>query len=300
MWRLWPNVPVADGGQLLLFRAKASTAAATAIKCVSSMARQPSTVLLVAALTVIVPVVGQNSVWGRVLQSVVVILTAVLALIPLRARRTIEHFGDRWSLVLGYLEVGEARDVITGNLDDLLAEAVRVGYTEVSVVGYSMGSVIALDTLFPPAPTDRTIPAQIDSLVTIGCPYDSICGLHPKYFAKRSYRAGVPKRWVNVFNPVDVLSSNFRRDSAIYDLSGHHAAPANQRITEGHDAPKPENLIWNPLGQDKGPTLGQVITWLGLRSHAMYWNSTFQGDHGCVGDIIDVLVGTGAGLRLPR
>ena len=256
--------------------------------------------LLVAAVTVILSVVWQNFAWGRVLQSVVVILTAVLTFIPISVRRAIEHFGDRWSLILGYVAVGETRDVITGNLDDLLAEAMRVGYTEVSIVGYSMGSVIALDTLFPPAPTDRTIPAQIDSLVTIGCPYDSICGLNPKYFAKRSHREGVPKRWVNVFNPVDVLSSNFRRDSAIYDPSGHHAALADHGITEGHDVSKPKNMIWNPLGQNKGPKLSQVITWLGLRSHAMYWNSTFQGDHGCVGDIIDVLVGTAARPRLPR
>jgi hypothetical protein len=249
--------------------------------------------LLTAALTVIIPV-AEKFLWGRVLQSVVVILTAVLAVIPISARRAIERFGDRWSLILGYLEVGEARDVITGNLDDLLGEAVRVGYTKVSLVGYSMGSVIALDTLFPPAPTNRTIPAQIESLVTIGCPYDSICGLYPTYFAKRSYQPGVPKRWVNVFNPVDVLSSNFRDDSAIYALDGRHAAPAKLCIAEGRDAPKPENLIWNPLGQNKGPTVGQVITWLGLRSHAMYWNSTFQGDHGCVGDIVDVFIETGA------
>jgi uncharacterized membrane protein len=256
--------------------------------------------LVLAALTVIVSAVGPTLVWGRVLQSVVVILTALLAVIPISARRAIERFGDRWSLILRYVAVGEARDVITGNLDDLLGEAVRVGYTDVSVVGYSMGSVVALDTLFPPAPTDRTIPAQVDSLITIGCPYDSICGLYPGYFAKRSYRAGVPKRWVNVFNPVDVLSSNFRCDSAIYAPGGLDPALATQCIAEGRDAPKPDNLIWNPLGQDRGPTLGQVITWLGLRSHAMYWNSTFQGDHGCVGDIIDVLVGTGAIPRPPR
>jgi hypothetical protein len=170
---------------------------------------------------------------------------------------------------------------------DLVGDIHPAGYKHISIVGYSIGSVVALDTLFPPTTTQRTVPAHIDALVTIGCPHDAICCFYRDYFARRSARDDVPKVWVNVFNPVDALSSNFRPDSAIYCDGRPAEADESMNIAVTH---KPENRVWNPLGRDKGPTRTQVITWMGLRSHSMYWNRTFDGDHGCIADILDVLL----------
>ena len=263
--------------------------------------------LLVAVLTLIPPLLGQNSEWGRVLQGVVVGLTAALAVIPVNIRRATENLGDRWSLILDYLGGGDHREVIIGKFDELLKRASEAGYKSIIIVGYSIGSVVALDTLFPPTPTPQTVPAQIDALVTIGCPHDTICCFYPQYFTRRSARPDVPGIWVNVFNPVDSLSSNFRPDTAIYHdavaaavphchLSttrapepGNRAAAALPTMSIAGHIPD-DNRVWNPLGRNKGPTLIQVITWMGLRSHSMYWNRTFDDDHGCIGDIIDVLL----------
>ena len=86
-----------------------------------------------------------------------------------------------------YIRLGDRQDAVVGRLTRVLEEvAERGGYRRIHLLGYSFGSVVAIDALFPPErrPTPRF--SRIDTLVTIGCPFDLLRSPWPDYFNKRA------------------------------------------------------------------------------------------------------------------
>jgi pimeloyl-ACP methyl ester carboxylesterase len=85
---------------------------------------------------------------------------------------------------------------------------------EIHLLGYSMGAMVALDSLLPSAnaPAIGEHRRSVSSLTTVGCPVDVIRLYYPDYFSGR--RAVQPNiSWRNLFLPNDVLGSNLLDNS---------------------------------------------------------------------------------------
>jgi hypothetical protein len=134
---------------------------------------------------------------------------AALALLPQSWRMTLERGTVFLLATLGYVAAGQQKSVVVGRLAsflDLLAQQDR--YQRIHVVGYSLGALIAIDSIYPTIPPISRF-KQVDTLVTIGCPVDITRTYWPAYFNGRHRLPGVPRRWMNAFIPADILGSNF-------------------------------------------------------------------------------------------
>lgn len=136
--------------------------------------------------------------------------------------------------VVDYLDHGEDNgSELRGHLAALLeylAESEERPAT-IDVVGYSFGSIVAIDALFPCVQEPPPRLSTIDRLITIACPYDFVRSYWPDYFTRRFSRAGAPPDWVNFYAPSDVLASNFRDDAAV-DSAVRHV-----EVREGYPPP---------------------------------------------------------------
>lgn len=90
----------------------------------------------------------------------------------------------------------------------------------IHLVGFSFGSLVLLDALFPQRSRDgetlvdpnlRDLASMVTSLTTIGCPADFARLYWPRWFEDRwPYPSNL--EWINVLNASDVFGSNFRDD----------------------------------------------------------------------------------------
>jgi hypothetical protein len=271
-----------------------------------------------AALAVVIDWLAPKKLLPGWISTVAIFLAGAVALLPLSLRNRLETTSARWVGLLQYLAQGIGRGPATGQLLSLLDELKRCcGYEHVDVLGVSLGSLVALDVLFPTGEAKSTVrPGLVETLVTVGCPHDTVRALHPNYFERRGAQEKVPAVWLNILNPLDVLSSNFRNDPLCFDLARKATAPADswwrrwrqQRKQQRNlrrngpvsRTPAPptvniagrmpdKNLVWSPTGAWKGPTIWEALTFAGLRAHAMYWESRYRGDVGCLGELGDLI-----------
>lgn len=188
------------------------------------------------------------------------------------------EFAVSYVSIIRYLLVGERRAVACGRLASLLehiTERPDADYNRIHIVSFGFGSIIAIDALHPQAGPLGQRFSLVDTLVTIGCPFDIIRSFFPSYFQARYGTPTTPSRWLNVYTPIDVLGSNFREDSLTKE--------ANQGVEHKDGGLAcPINL---PYDEDVKPS---TLTWLwmtGLRSHSMYWGSE-EGEASCFGPIV--------------
>lgn len=187
-----------------------------------------------------------------------------------------------------YLGMGDRRAEVTGLVDEhveKLLEAGR-GYERVALMGYSFGSIVALDVLFPADDIRARRLDRVDTLVTLGAPVAFILTYWPGYFAQRSRRHAALKTWVNVFSPLDVLATQF---------DPPQPSPGEPALQRSHGNP---DTLWR--GPDvehafrEGAAEGRLtwfgaLTFLGLRAHSMYWAPEDGHERNClhlvVGDV---------------
>jgi hypothetical protein len=209
-------------------------------------------------------------------QLVIILLAIVEVFIPdLKAQ--ISRAAVDYMSVIDYLSLGERRQVIAGQLADLVEHIAEKGsYRYIHMIAFSFGSVVAMDNLFPFGENPGERFRLVHSLVTIGCPFDLIRQFWPSYFGKREAWPGTPDRWLNVYSPVDILSSNFRNDRK------QERAEITVSIKDnGAEPPIPENLVYTH-GID--PSQLSPLSWvtlLGLRAHTMYWEAQEDSDVNC-------------------
>jgi hypothetical protein len=230
-----------------------------------------------------------------------------------------------------YLRSGTNATRLRGDLNGLL-DAVREGrdgvaYRRVDLAAYSMGSIVAFNTLFPfgnPEPPGSPI-ETVDTFLTIGCPFDTIRLIRTGYFKNRRTTAGVPRGWVNVYAPNDILGSNFRDDNdqkaasttvmaaacagastaraAIPAAATPGAAPADA-ATEvattavSTDFPVPDNLPYFAGGVPQGKGVMDAL-FGGLQAHVTYWDLNQEGESTCFDQIVPVLYGSDGTLGTP-
>jgi len=194
-----------------------------------------------------------------------VIVGAVLGTLLPGVREQSSKAAEQYLRMMRYLWVAAPRNGLRGEVLTLLERASeRLDEVDrIHIVGFSFGSLVAIDTVFPAsrAPTARM--ARVKSLATIGCPFDLVRMLQPRYFEDRFAAADADRPWINIYDPIDVLGSNFRNDSE------HGPATEGVKITSPVDTKRPgANIPWNP-GQRLTLVSGLMLA--SLQAHGQYW-----------------------------
>jgi hypothetical protein len=227
---------------------------------------------------------------GRVAQLLSLVAAFVWLVLPPKAKikeaianTATDYLGAQW-----YLSQSIGAPRISGGFVGTIGKLVDLGeHGRIDVVSYSLGSVIAINQLFP---ADGQLPPQhalrsVKSLVTVGSPYDVIRLLLPNYFKGRQPVQGVPERWLNIYTPDDILGSNFRNDGD----EKHQEETVMKQMAGGPAAevafPTPVNVAYLPGGVPGG---GGPFG--GLRVHGAYWGEE-PGDQTCWGHIVPVIYG---------
>jgi hypothetical protein len=182
--------------------------------------------------------------------------------------------------VILYLKLpGASRGEIIRRLTDLLETvSERPDVNEIHIWAYSFGTVIALDSLYPISAWPPYRYRDVRQLVTIGCPFDIIRQMWPRYFMNRHAQDKRP-HWINVYDPSDVLGSNFRQDQKVG--AAEHGI---QFVSDGNATPN----VGLPYNEGMEPRLSDLLLLHGLSAHDSYWVADSPSEN-CFGSIITAL-----------
>lgn len=223
-------------------------------------------------------------------------LTALVVTVsPKKSRDALDRAMSHLVAAVRYLSEGEGRDSETGRFYELVEHLAELGFTSIDVVGYSFGSVVALDALYPSGthgvPTGTR--QVVKRLVTIGCPAVTIATFWPHYWAGRTPWGD---DWVNVYSPLDVLSSRLRSGGA----GAPPLAPVPGDGTRSPRVPKKEIEFNHANAATSDLTAFEKLTLQGLQAHARYWETPYDHDRGAIADIAFLWAGEEwAGAPLP-
>jgi hypothetical protein len=168
-------------------------------------------------------------------------------------------------------------------LDDLLEKHPE---RSIRIVGYSLGSLVAIDYLFPPAslhvPYDARLKA-VTSLVTVGCPLDFVRLYRPEYVEKRDERVA-SLAWTNIFIPADLFGSNFLDDADV-ETDVEEEGKGTLAGGLGPSQKRPVSVRYT----DRKLTFLNAWTRTGFRAHSQYWRTdTEEGCSALVASAINV------------
>ena len=223
-------------------------------------------VVLVGLAFAVIP--GLEAWWADAVQ-VVAFLGAVLALLKAHALPTLMRVAAQNIGVVGYLEDGTKVEVLRGRFDALLehiGDPARGPYRDVKIVGYSFGTIAMIDALFPAdaPPVERY--GRVSEIATIGCPFDLLRMYWPEHFEGRRPLPGAPRRWVNVYDPNDVVGSNFRDDDLTDEAEKTVGVPQGAA-----PAIKPENRRYPSTGRVGETSVWEALFLNGIKVHGAYW-----------------------------
>jgi len=199
------------------------------------------------------------------LQQAIVLFTALGLLNQRNVKEAICDAGVQYAGVIDYLGYDRQKDLIVGQFTRLLESLLESGndYARVHVLGYSFGSIVAIDCVFQRQPPPRHY-RRLRSLVTVGSPYDLVRSFWPGYFeGRRGADEGI-ERWLNVFSPDDVLSSNFRDDAG-------EANRAEFGVVTAAGEVKPENIVFDWVARKRKYMPERLVRFTQL--HLAYWGA---------------------------
>jgi hypothetical protein len=219
--------------------------------------------------------------------AIIVWLTALGFVFPSLAsvKENISLAATNYLCMIHYLNWGERGHAIGGKLESILEYIVEREnvYRNIHIIGYSFGSIVAIDNLFPSGrkPIERF--KRIDTLITIGCPFDLVRTYWPDYFKGRQSLSPDKPKWLNVYSPIDILSSNFADGGNNQKVDEAEQQDIGVEVED--QMRKPENVIFS-----QGPfqTLGVIdmLRLMGFKAHTMYWGEEFKGEITCFHDIV--------------
>lgn len=256
------------------------TAAGTGASLVQSAGAAPAQTWLLDALGGL----------GARLAPYVVMLTLLIVSLREKVLKFIVCAATDYVCMLNYMDFGERQNVITGQLEtflDKLAEQASPPYRSYHIFAYSFGSIVALDTLFTFGMEIGEQTRRVDTLVTIGSPFDLLRTYWPQYFRNRVAVTGVPRRWINLYSPLDLLGSNFRNDAEPGDAERHfHGSKAHRHGAKQDDRidPKPsdgDNIAYEQVTGGSRRTLLGLLTLQGLKVHSLYWEPRQEDERNC-------------------
>jgi hypothetical protein len=157
---------------------------------------------------------------------------------------------------------------LSGGLQDMVEQVSRRPEVEhIHLLGYSFGALVAVDTVYP----HGAIPGQnlklVDTLTTIGSPFDLVRMVRPNYPEGRTFEQDIKPRWTNIYQPIDVLGSNFRDNEESAEARIGLVSSTNSADRRVPD----ENRQWNP---DLKLNLVNMLMLRSLSVHAGYWDDS--------------------------
>lgn len=220
---------------------------------------------------------GADAAW-RVLEQRWPQLASIAGLLGITAaglRRRLEAEVVRNLRFFRYVEQSDCRASCVGRFNALLEHALEAGPARVDVIAYSLGSMVALDALFPAGKVQSLRRAKVTSLTTIGCPFDFVRTFWNGYFDGRDASGKVPE-WRNVYSPVDLLGSNF--SNADGEAAPTHGINASQRAGKTQEASSggapsavPAKNIYYDAMNRRELSLFDVLTFTAWQAHGQYW-----------------------------
>ncbi len=242
---------------------------------------------------------AEPSFLGRWAQTIVIALTAIGIVLPtrLQIREFIVNSATTYTALVMYLQSGEQRNILVGQLRDLIEhiKSKDTDYTDLHIISYSFGSIIVLDALFPPDSKPGVRFGGINSITTIGSPFDFVRAFWPKYYDKRQSLPDSPRHWFNIFSPDDVLSSNFRDDGKTgpAKVSISSSTAGNDQGTNATTQTPADSIMKPPINipfmrrmNQEELTWLDVVTFMGLRSHSMYWEKEDEPQINCFDQLV--------------
>ncbi len=180
--------------------------------------------------------------------------------------------------LIRYVRNEEARrDTVSLTVDEAIDGLRQNGWHgPIHLLGYSFGSLVMIDALFPKIRTLRPAePAdEAASLTTIGCPIDLVRLFEPSYLDDRvERRPRLP--WVNVFDAADIFSSNLK------NRNDEKGGPS-KALALGSSVPTSIRYLDEKLG------FWQVLFARGFRTHAGYWGQPDRAS--CFSPLVDAWV----------
>ena len=237
--------------------------------------------LTVVAILVAVGVIDAadvNSTWADI---VAIGLTAVVTWALAKSAPTIRRAGVLVHQLLDYAQDSRQAVTVVNSLGEAMDGALEEHTDrEVYLLGYSLGSLVAIDYLCPRKSQlqyiDRRENAAVRGLITIGSPLDFVRLYISDYIDGRVSRVD-NLRWINVFIPADVLGSNM--------VDGDDAAipTAETVVRTGGIAPT-----------ETVPYTNETLTWKGIFqrrgffSHGGYWGLPKEGN--CLNVVITTVL----------
>jgi len=216
------------------------------------------------------------------MQTLVVVIAGLGAFSNRSLKLLVSELATEYVTAVGYIEAAERKQSINGQLTALIEHVSEQTptYRRIHLMGFSFGSLIALDTLFPRHPPSLHL-EQIDTLVTIGCPFDLVRTFWPRYFDQRKIGAIRAPEWINIYSRYDVLGSNFRDDEKEESAEERVTAKAFGMAETPEKTLTPQNLIYD-LGIEVGrfPLL-TVLTLKGFKAHGLYWEGSGKSELSC-------------------
>lgn len=219
---------------------------------------------------------GPNNSFAAIIQKlesvshIVVALTTAAFIFAPKYQSVITGSAATYLCINNYLTEGAQKDVINGKLLALLEHISEVEADEllIEIHAYSFGSIIAIDTIFPQEKNmpEQVVKDKVQTFISIACPYDFLRVYFKHYFEGRSCDGLNIKQWLNVNAALDILSSNFRNDSA-FTHGDPTLTPGNLPVT---------NITYNVINP-KSAGFFQHLTLISLKAHKMYWSDTPDG-----------------------
>lgn len=230
-------------------------------------------VTAVAILTAL-GLVGEPVVSERFTDAVALGLTSVATWLYVRVRPAILRMASLVEQLMDFVHddrrEGTVAKKLSGALDDVLDTD---GERDVYILGYSLGSLVAIAFLLPREllhiRPDARHAAVLRHLFTVGCPIDYVRLYVPDYLANRTERV-TDVAWTNIFIAADVMGSNLR-DGSDTDSGppskGVIPETARMRLTSRRYTS--EQLTWR-----------NVVGRRGFLAHTGYWNEV--GEESCL------------------
>ncbi|QNN23323.1 hypothetical protein HED60_13905 [Planctomycetales bacterium ZRK34] len=205
----------------------------------------------------------------------VLIQSAVVPFLPRQWRKSVMESTVGFLVFLEYLHADQgaerARRLTANLLEQLADDGLLDQFTYVHILGYSFGSIVALDTMLPVGETSSRVLDSVDSITTIGCPLDFISVIWPD-------RINIPRqaskslKWYNIAIRDDPVSAQ--------TFPGFAMKEDDDRLTPTED------ITEDYWGINTRLSLISKMLYRGVFLHSAYWSSEVQAQS-CFDPIVD-------------
>ena len=236
---------------------------------------------------------GEGNVVMEWPQTIVVLMSTIGVIFTPDLRAMLQTVSQEYAAASEYVSLDVRKSAIIGQFDALLEhileKELESTYSKIHIISYSFGSLVALDSIFrynykPGARFER-----INSLVTLGCPFDLIRSLWPDYFQGRQGHLSQLEdwKWLNIYSSLDVLASNFRNDQS--SEAPNIGISIFSKDENKLDIKPYENIIHDSRFRAQKLSLIDLLFLTGFKSHTSYFGDPGGETQSCFDNIIEAI-----------